>query len=248
MDTIRENPLPAALVGIGVGWLFLSARRRAAERDRWRPGYAGYAGYGSRYDGQDYGRYRARDYGAYGSSSGSERSANGYPYNRYGQYGGSQYGSPQPYQQENSKVGQMADAAKDKLSDAGDRAQDMTDTVKERASDMADQAQWQAQRARGWLERTWDENPLVVAGAALAAGTLVGLSIPSTDAEREMMGEASGNVLQKAADTAQDATQNVSEKAQQTMRQADEKTRSRSDRLANASATSDTESSGAGGV
>ena len=36
MDTIRENPLPAALVGIGVGWLFLSARRRATERDRWR--------------------------------------------------------------------------------------------------------------------------------------------------------------------------------------------------------------------
>ena len=36
MDTIRENPLPAALVGIGVGWLFLSARRKAAERDRWR--------------------------------------------------------------------------------------------------------------------------------------------------------------------------------------------------------------------
>src|SRR6476660_1165345 len=39
MDTIRENPLPAALVGIGVGWLFLSARRQAAERDRWRSRY-----------------------------------------------------------------------------------------------------------------------------------------------------------------------------------------------------------------
>ncbi len=69
----------------------------------------------------------------------------------------------------------------------------------------------------GW-RRTWDENPLVVAGAALAAGALVGLSIPETHAERQMMGEASGNVLQKAADTAQDVTQNVSEKAQQTMR------------------------------
>ena len=35
-----------------------------------------------------------------------------------------------------------------------------------------------------------------------------------------MMGEASGDVLQKAADTAQDVTQGVSEKAQQTMRDA----------------------------
>jgi ElaB/YqjD/DUF883 family membrane-anchored ribosome-binding protein len=210
MDTIRKNPLPAALIGIGVGWLFLSARRRATERDRWRPGY------GSGYNDRGYGRYGAQDYGAHGY----ERSVNGYPYDRYDQYGSSQYGSAQPSREENGKMSQMADTAKDKLSDVGDRAQDMTDTVKERASDMADQAQWQAQRARGWLERTWDENPLVVAGAALAAGALVGLSIPSTDAERRMMGEASGNVLQKAADTAQDVTQNVSEKAQQTMRDA----------------------------
>jgi ElaB/YqjD/DUF883 family membrane-anchored ribosome-binding protein len=212
MDTIRENPLPAALVGIGVGWLFLSARRRAAERDRWRSGYAGYTGYGLRYDDQGYGRYG--------------RSANGYPYDRYGQYGSSQYGSSQPSREENGKMSQVTDAAKDKLSDAGDRAQEMTDTVKERASDMADQAQWQAQRARGWLERTWDENPLVVAGAALAAGALLGLSIPSTDAEREMMGEASGNVLHQAADTAQNVTQTVSQKAQQAMSQADQNTSS----------------------
>jgi ElaB/YqjD/DUF883 family membrane-anchored ribosome-binding protein len=212
MDSIRENPLPAALVGIGVGWLFLSARRRAAERDRWRPRY------GSGYYDRDYGRYGASGYGRYG------RSANGYPYDRYGQYGSSQYrgqyGSSQSSREENGKMSQMTDAARDKLSDVGDRAQEMTDTVKERASDMADQAQWQAQRARGWLEQTWDENPLVVAGAALAAGALVGLSIPSTDAERELMGEASGNVLQKAADTAQDVTQNVSEKAQQAMQDA----------------------------
>jgi ElaB/YqjD/DUF883 family membrane-anchored ribosome-binding protein len=210
MDTIRENPLPAALVGIGVGWLFLSARRRAADRDRWRAL--------PRYNDQDYGRYDSRDYGyrGYGASA-YGRPANGYPYDRYGQYG-----SSQPSQQENGKMSQMADTAKDKLSDAGDRAQEMTDTVKERASDMADEAQWQAQRARGWLERTWDENPLIVAGAALAAGALVGLSIPETQAERDMMGEASGNVLQKAADTAQDVTQNVTQKAQQAMNQADQ--------------------------
>ena len=200
MDSIRENPLPAALIGIGVGWLFLSARRRAAERDRWRP--------------RDESGYYVQGYGRYG------RSASGYPYDRYGQYGSSQYGSSQPSREENGKMSQMAGAAKDKMSDAGDRAQEMTDSVKERAGDMAEQAQWQAQRARGWLAGAWDENPLVVAGAALAAGALVGLSIPSTDAERQMMGETSGNVLQKATDTAQDVTQNVSEKAQQAMQEA----------------------------
>ena len=30
MQTIRENPLPAALTGIGLGWLFMSARKQSA--------------------------------------------------------------------------------------------------------------------------------------------------------------------------------------------------------------------------
>jgi ElaB/YqjD/DUF883 family membrane-anchored ribosome-binding protein len=229
MDSIRQNPLPAALIGIGAGWLFMSARRTAAERDRWRSRYE--PGY---YD-QGYGRYSSRDYGYrdYGAP-------------RRGQYSGQQYG--QQYsssQQDNGKMGQVADNVKDKLSDVGDRAQDMTDTMKERASDMADQAQWQAQRARGWLERMWDENPLVVAGAALAGGALLGLSIPATDAERQMMGEASGNVLQKAADTAQDVTQNVTEKAQQTMQQANQNA---SSQQSSASASRQSSATGGSGV
>ncbi len=69
-------------------------------------------------------------------------------------------------------------------------------------------------RTVNWLLLIW------ASPGELVRSARVGLSIPSTDAEREMMGEASGNVLQKAADTAQDATQNVSEKAQQAMREA----------------------------
>jgi hypothetical protein len=213
MDTIRENPLPAALVGIGVGWLFMSARRKAAERDRWQSRFE--PDYSSQGYGQGYSRYGPRAYGAYGY----ERSANGYPYDRY-----SPRGSYEESQQESGKVGQMADNVKGKLSDVGDRAQYMTDSVKERTGDMADQAQWQAQRARGWMQRAWDENPLVVGGAALVAGALIGLSVPATQAEQRMMGEASGNVLQKAADTAQDVTQNVTKKTQQAMNQVNQNT------------------------
>src|SRR5205823_1859486 len=28
MDTIKENPLPAALIGIGLGWMYLNSRQR----------------------------------------------------------------------------------------------------------------------------------------------------------------------------------------------------------------------------
>jgi hypothetical protein len=46
------------------------------------------------------------------------------------------------------------------------------------------------------------ENPLAVGAVALAVGAAVGLAIPSTRYEGELMGEASQNLLQKAQDSA----------------------------------------------
>ena len=55
MDTIRQNPIPAAMVGIGLGWLFMNRRSSSqgsysryddARRYRGQPAYygGGYAG------------------------------------------------------------------------------------------------------------------------------------------------------------------------------------------------------------
>src|SRR5262249_1057314 len=41
MDTIRENPVPAALIAVGLGWLYLSAKERR-EQDRLRDRKRGY--------------------------------------------------------------------------------------------------------------------------------------------------------------------------------------------------------------
>jgi ElaB/YqjD/DUF883 family membrane-anchored ribosome-binding protein len=54
----RENPVPLALIGIGLGWMWVSARRRSMDR-KWRPPayreeyageYAGTEGYGESYE------------------------------------------------------------------------------------------------------------------------------------------------------------------------------------------------------
>jgi hypothetical protein len=51
METIRDNPVPAAMAGIGLGWLVVDARRHDSDDD-----YDGYA-VGGRYDRDHYGRY-----------------------------------------------------------------------------------------------------------------------------------------------------------------------------------------------
>ncbi|MES4793253.1 MAG: hypothetical protein C4321_10010, partial [Chloroflexota bacterium] len=40
MDTIRENPIPAALIGIGIGWLLLNNRREGRRPQEYSDGYA----------------------------------------------------------------------------------------------------------------------------------------------------------------------------------------------------------------
>ena len=196
MDTIRENPVPVALTAIGLGWLLWGARRKAADRR----------------DERDY--WNARN-GRYGQ------------YDRYGRYSGydDRYrnGMYQP-RQDNGRMSQMADKVQDtagRVGDqmqnaankVGDQVQDAASTVADRAGDAADYAQWQAQRARSWLEQTWEDNPLLVAGAALAAGALIGLSVPETQMENQLMGDARDSLVEKAQGVAEDTVQKAQDTA-----------------------------------
>ncbi|MFL6468042.1 MAG: hypothetical protein ACJ72Z_08815, partial [Pyrinomonadaceae bacterium] len=47
-----------------------------------------------------------------------------------------------------------------------------------------------------------EEKPLAIAAAAMAVGAAIGLAIPSSRYEGELMGEASENLRAKAGDTA----------------------------------------------
>lgn len=215
MDTIRQNPVPVALTAVGLGWLFISARREASnrrDRDYW------------------YGRYGRYD----------DRSRGGYP-----GYYGQQYQQPQQSQQQNGGgMSQMADKVQDTAgrvggqvqqaaSNVGDRMQDAANTVADKAGDMADYAQYQAQRTQGWLQQTWDDNPLLVTAGALALGTIVGLAIPETQMENQLMGDARDNLVQKAQDAAQDTVQkaqsaatNVTNQVQQQAQQQQQQAKS----------------------
>jgi Protein of unknown function (DUF3618) len=143
-----------------------------------------------------YGRPRAYD----------RRYGNGYYYR-------DQYRSYQQQDQGNSRIGQMTDRVQDAAAKAGNQVQDTMSNVADRAGDMADYTQAQAQRVQGWFERTWNENPLLLAGGALVLGAVAGLAIPETPIEDRMMGEARDTVVQKAQGVAEDTVQKAKQAA-----------------------------------
>lgn len=190
VETIKENPLPAILTGIGLGWLFVSGRKRSSGQPRYRAGAYAYP------PAYDYAP--THDYPLHNGERRSDDSSAG-----------------QAIGQARDKVGETASQAQDKAGQIADRTQDQ-------ASRLANQAQYQAKRAKSGFERMLRENPLTVGTLAIGVGAAVGLAIPETAKEHEVMGETRDNLVDKAQEKAQETqqkVQRVAEEAQSTVQQ-----------------------------
>jgi ElaB/YqjD/DUF883 family membrane-anchored ribosome-binding protein len=196
VDTIRQNPLPAALTGIGLGWLFVNARKQGSSRPPYRDTV-----------------YRDAAYvEGYPPTNEYAPAAPGYP-SRYEGESGSSTG--QALGNARDKVGETATQAQDKAGELASRTQD-------RVSNLGEQARYQAQQASGGFQRMLRENPLAVGTLAVGVGAAVGLAIPETSKEHEVMGEARDNLVDKAQEKVQETqqkAQRVAEEAQSAVQQ-----------------------------
>jgi ElaB/YqjD/DUF883 family membrane-anchored ribosome-binding protein len=229
METVKQNPIPAALAALGIGWLWM--KRSGGSPDYQNEYRGGYTGGRTYYGGQP--AYRGgRMYGgatAYGYGRGQGAYGRGQEY-----YGSGEQGDDQSL---GDRVGDVTGQARDKVGDvtgqAKDRVADVAGQAKEQVGQFADQAQDQfgewsgqvqygAQRAMTRFDQMLHENPLGVSAAAVALGLAVGMSLPDTPVEDRLMGEARDNVMEKAQSAAQDTMQKVGQVAQQVQQSATE--------------------------
>lgn len=84
------------------------------------------------------------------------------------------------------------------VSEARERMSDVADEVSDRASELGSRARRQSARLKTNLKRTIDENPLVVAAGAAVLGLAVGLLLPETEREDEMLGPTRDRLVDRA--------------------------------------------------
>jgi hypothetical protein len=115
------------------------------------------------------------------------------------------------------KVSNVATSAYEGVSHAMDTAYTST-------RDLANRAYSKAGELGGYAGDTYDrylnDNPLVLGAAAFAVGAVVGLAIPSTRYEGELMGETRDELLRKAQDTGStllNKTKHIVDEATQTI-------------------------------
>lgn len=209
MDTVRQNPLPSIMAGVGLAWLLYKSMgmgpARRPRRGTYRTQPYDY-GYGYNYDpytGRRVTGYQ-RDAQNYATDSSNSPSRG----DRASQAAG----------QIRDKASNMANNVQDTMSNVAgnvqDKMGDLADTVQDRASDFGNAVQQQAGQAQDWLQDAWNDNPLIFTAGAAIVGLGLGLLIKESDQENRIRGPARDRMAQQAQSAAQDTTQKVKQVAQ----------------------------------
>lgn len=202
LDTVLQNPVPAALAAIGVGWLALRFREQQSQsyghgRDGIgaAPVVSGFGKfYGTGYPDDPRYLYEPRD----GDPMSGVRDSAG---------------------RAASNVQQAADDAAQRVGQIGSDVQATAQDAVDQARFAAQQAQWEAQRTIGQAQRQFDrtlnENPLAIGALAVGVGAAIALAIPETQKERELMGEQRDRLLEQVGSVASEAMNEAEGKVQE---------------------------------
>lgn len=101
------------------------------------------------------------------------------------------------------KVGGTVSGVKDSMSGVKDSVSEAASSVAERAGELGGEARRQTRRLKTNLEHTAEENPLALAIGAAVVGLALGMLLPGTRREDEIMGPARDQLVDRAEKTAE---------------------------------------------
>ena len=209
MRVLRDNPVPASIAAASIGYMLWS-RRSAVMADDDYARSAAYAGYDDdpfapstteRVSGtaRELGR-QARDKAvAVGEQARETASAIA--------------------EQARGKASALGEKAAETASALGEQAREKASAISGQVSDTVRSARVRAGQVSRQTTTQFDhwmhENPLAVGIAALAAGAVVGLTMPRTHAENQVMGASRDALMDRASESAQQLKEQVRDKVQE---------------------------------
>lgn len=217
VKSARNNPVPFALIGLGIGWLIWQSRSSSKSASK---SYRYYDDFddtelSSHRVGESRESYLNRVRSKVGdASSAVYENVSGVTSKAVG---GVSDVATTAYQ----GVGDVATTAYEKVGDVATTAYEKVGGAASTAYEKVGSVGSKAKQAASWTQETYStqltENPLAVGAVALALGAVVGLSLPSTEVEGQYMGEYRENLLQKAQDAAGGLIQQAQQMATDTV-------------------------------
>lgn len=195
---VRQNAVPLALIGIGAAW-FISNRR---SRDR---------GWDGDYAPRGHGRWRYPERSeSHALDDTRERFSRAGDTTREYAYRAKDRArgwAEQAEQRVEGVAGQVRGFAEREADQARGLARDARDRIGRATSQARDVAERELYHARDFSVRATEQHPLAVGAAAIAAGVCVGLLIPETARENELLGPQRARLVEGARGALDDAKQ-----------------------------------------
>lgn len=176
--SVRDNPIPLALVGIGLSWLMVSGSRGNDDLPS------------SPATGED--RSSVRERAAHTADAAQDRISST---------------AEQLERKASELAGEGKEKLRDAGETTqryGEAAKDRLDSVRAQTGDAVRGARNGAYRAKDSAIRFFDEHPLVVGALAVAAGAALGALLPATRRESDVMGDESKRVREAAKEEAEE--------------------------------------------
>ncbi|MDB5841087.1 MAG: hypothetical protein JWQ23_3039 [Herminiimonas sp.] len=216
VNTVRDNPIPVALIGVGIAWLMTARRQSDWRAPRTRHQRAARSA-GFYPDVEDaYGGAPRMSHARGGLDSGSSSEG------MLQRAASKATETGQDLKDKASEVGQRLSGAASALTgrarqmgeSARGRLQESTEETRARVSELGQRSQEQYYRAKDRFGQLLDEQPLVVGALGLAIGAALGGSLPTTRRENELMGRTRDDLLGRAKETARDQAETIKQSAQ----------------------------------
>jgi ElaB/YqjD/DUF883 family membrane-anchored ribosome-binding protein len=102
-----------------------------------------------------------------------------------------------------SSVSEVKDSVSEAASGVAERAGEIKDRASERFSELGGEARRKTRRLKTNLEHAAEENPLALAIGATVVGLALGLLLPGTQRENELMGSTRDQLIDRAERTAE---------------------------------------------
>jgi ElaB/YqjD/DUF883 family membrane-anchored ribosome-binding protein len=186
-QTIRENPLPAAMAAAGIGWLLLSGSEKRSTPRRFTNGEPDeFAIPDESYHEGSGVRSRVRDVAGNVADTAQDLTER----------------AQEATQKAVQRAKDTGERVVERVRETGDRLTSKADATMYRVRDTA---RTTARR----VENQYDESPIGLGAVALALGLAVGLSVPRTRKETELMGEARDRLMDKTRERIADTTDKV---------------------------------------
>jgi hypothetical protein len=228
-DVIKRNPVPAALIGVGAGWLLYESlsghSKHNGGSNRWRT--SGYYDSGYGYEGQFGGTGFSAQYGynPSGYQASGYSATGGYEQQGSGMIGQVRQQAEHIAETVGDKVDQVTGAVSETIDQvrhqAGHVAENVSDKVGQvagkaqelgsQAAHLGGQTRHQVRQAGSQAQHLVETNPVSLGLAAFAIGAAIGLALPATRRESQVMGEWRDQVVEKAQTVASDVKQRVQE-------------------------------------